>query len=195
MLLILQTGSLRNWTTHIISGELKTTQLLWDTALKPCAMDSSTRLTVLISGNGTNLQALIDKISAEQLPATIVRVISNRKDAFGLERAKRAGIPTLYHNLLKYKKKYPSTDEGVQAAREEYDADLAKLVLQDSPELVVCLGFLHVLSRNFLDPIENAHVKIINLHPALPGAFGGSVSICLATWLLQSCHSPSLNIC
>ena len=140
-------------------------------------MDTSTHLTVLISGNGTNLQTVIDKIKAQQLPATIVRVISNRKNAYGLERAKRAGIPTFYHNLLKYKKSHPPTDQGVQAAREEYDAELAKLVLQDSPALVVCLGFLHVLTRSFLDPIEKAQVKIINLHPALPGEFSGSVSI------------------
>lgn len=142
-------------------------------------MGSPARLTVLISGNGTNLQAVIDKIEARQLPAIIVRVISNRKDAYGLERAKRAGIPTLYHNLLKYKKARPSTDQGMQAAREEYDAELANLVLQDSPELVVCLGFLHVLSRSFLDPLEKTQVKIINLHPALPKAFAGSVSIFL----------------
>lgn len=141
------------------------------------AMDSLTHLTVLISGNGTNLQTVIDKIEVRQLPATIVRVISNRKNAYGLERAKQAGIPTLYHNLLPYKKSHPPTDQGVQAAREEYDAELAKLVLQDSPALVVCLGFLHVLTRSFLDPIEKAQVKIINLHPALPGEFSGSVSI------------------
>ncbi|KAL1968592.1 hypothetical protein VTN77DRAFT_1802 [Rasamsonia byssochlamydoides] len=140
-------------------------------------MDSPIRLTVLISGNGTNLQAVIDKVSAGQLPATIVRVLSNRKDAFGLERAKRAGIPTTYHNLVKYKKNHPATPEGVQAAREEYDAELARLVLQDSPDLVACLGFMHVLSMKFLQPLEDARVKIINLHPALPGAFNGANAI------------------
>lgn len=139
-------------------------------------MDSPIRLTVLISGNGTNLQAVIDKISANQLSATIVRVLSNRKDAFGLERAKRANIPTTYHNLVKYKKKHPSTPEGVQSAREEYDAELARLILQDSPDLVACLGFMHVLSPRFLQPLEDAHIKIINLHPALPAAFNGVVS-------------------
>lgn len=142
-------------------------------------MDSSTRLTILISGNGTNLQAVIDKIYARQLPATIVRVISNRKNAYGLERAKRAGIPTLYHNLLKYKKNHPPTDQGTRAAREEYDNELANLVLQDAPALVICLGFLHVLTTSFLDPIESAGINIINLHPALPGEFSGSVSSCL----------------
>lgn len=147
--------------------------------LFPDGMDSSTKLTILISGNGTNLQAVIDKIDAQQLPATIVRVISNRKNAYGLERAKRAGIPTTYHNLLMYKKNHPPTDQGIRDARKEYDTELAKLVLQDGPALVVCLGFLHVLSRSFLDPIDNARIRLINLHPALPGAFSGSVSISL----------------
>jgi phosphoribosylglycinamide formyltransferase len=139
-------------------------------------MDSPVRLTVLISGNGTNLQAVIDKVRGGQLPAKIVRVLSNRKDAFGLERAKRADIPTTYHNLVKYKKNHPATPEGVQVAREEYDAELARLVLQDSPDLVVCLGFMHVLSMRFLQPLEDANVKLINLHPSLPGAFNGAVS-------------------
>lgn len=135
------------------------------------------KITVLISGSGTNLQALINAIRDEKLDATIVRVISNRKNAYGLQRAEQAKIPTEYHNMLQYKKTYPSTDEGLQAARGEYDAELAKKVLDDRPNLICCLGFLHVLSRQFLDPIYAAHVKIINLHPALPGQFNGSVSI------------------
>ncbi|KAF9893871.1 hypothetical protein FE257_010041 [Aspergillus nanangensis] len=140
-------------------------------------MDAPIRTTVLISGNGSNLQAVIDKTNAGQLPTTLVRVISNRKDAFGLERARRANIPTQYHNLVKYKKQQPPTPEGVQAAREEYDAELARLVLADEPEMVACLGFMHVLSPRFLEPLQKAGVKIINLHPALPGAFNGANAI------------------
>lgn len=135
------------------------------------------RATVLISGNGSNLQAVIDKVTANQLDLELVRVLSNRKDAFGLERARKANIPTQYHNLVKYKKQHPATPEGVQAAREEYDGELARLILADAPELVVCLGFMHVLSPRFLEPLERAKVRIINLHPALPGAFNGVVSI------------------
>ncbi|WEW58762.1 Bifunctional purine biosynthetic protein ADE5,7 [Emydomyces testavorans] len=148
-------------------------------------MTSPARLTILISGSGTNLQAVLDSIAANQLPATVIRVISNKKGAFGLERAARAGIPTHYHNLLKYKKAHPATDEGVLAARAEYDADLARLVLADSPELVVCLGFLHILSKTFLEPLERAGVDIINLHPALPGQFNGAHAIerAHAAWL------------
>lgn len=70
----------------------------------------------------------------------------------------------------------------MQAAREEYDAELARLVLQDTPDLVVCLGFMHVVSPKFLGPLEEARLKIINLHPALPGAFNGVVC-CLLFFL------------
>lgn len=137
------------------------------------------RLTVLISGSGTNLQTVIDDTT---LPAKIVRVISNRKDAFGLERARRANIPTQYHNLVKYKKQHPATPEGVQRAREEYDAELARLVLEDKPDLVACLGFMHVLSEGFLGPLEAKGVRIVNLHPALPGEFNGAVSSSLESY-------------
>ncbi|PYI22059.1 phosphoribosylglycinamide formyltransferase [Aspergillus violaceofuscus CBS 115571] len=148
-------------------------------------MADPVRLTVLISGSGTNLQAVIDKTSQGQLSTQIVRVISNRKDAFGLERARKANIPTQYHNLVKYKKQHPATPEGILAAREEYDAELARLVLADKPEMVACLGFMHVLSPRFLEPLEEAKIKIINLHPALPGAFNGANAIerAHAAWL------------
>jgi phosphoribosylglycinamide formyltransferase len=142
-------------------------------------MTPPARLTVLISGNGSNLQAVIDSISTSALPAQIIRVISNRKDAFGLERARRADIPTHYHNLVKYKKQHADTPEGVQAAREEYDVELARLVLQDAPDLVVCLGFMHVVSDRFLGPLEEKRLGIVNLHPALPGRFNGTVGLIL----------------
>jgi phosphoribosylglycinamide formyltransferase len=155
-------------------------------------MDPRIRLTVLISGNGTNLQAVIDKAAADnskdqqqeqeqRLPVNVIRVLSNRKDAYGLKRAETAGIPTLYHNLVKYKKQHPPTPEGVAAAREDYDAELARLILADAPELVACLGFMHVLSPKFLEPLEAAGVKIVNLHPALPGQFNGVVSLTVRT--------------
>ncbi|KAJ6013752.1 hypothetical protein N7540_008343 [Penicillium herquei] len=148
-------------------------------------MATPIRTTVLISGNGSNLQAVIDQIAAGNLNAKIIRVLSNRKDAFGLERARKANIPTQYHNLVKYKKQQPATPEGVQAAREEYDAELARLILADQPELVVCLGFMHILSPQFLEPLELAKVRIINLHPALPGAFNGvnAIDRAHAAWM------------
>lgn len=138
-----------------------------------CSPDfKSSRILVLISGNGTNLQALIDACGNSTIPNTkIIQVISNRKDAYGLKRAENAGIPTSYHNLLKYKKQYPGHD--IERVREIYDKDLADLVLQNAPTLVVCAGFMHVLADTFLNPLQAAGVRIINLHPALPGQFNG----------------------
>lgn len=150
-------------------------------------MAAPVRTTVLVSGNGSNLQAVIDAVAAGQLSLNLIRVLSNRKDAYGLERAHKVNVPTHYHNLVKYKKQHPATPEGIQAAREEYDAELARLILADKPELVVCLGFMHILSPPFLEPLEQAKVRIINLHPALPGAFNGVVS--------ETCHFVLLSYC
>ncbi|CAF9930321.1 hypothetical protein IMSHALPRED_008146 [Imshaugia aleurites] len=129
------------------------------------------RITVLISGNGTNLQALIDAREDTLKNCSIVRVISNRRIAHGLVRAKDASIPTHYLNLLPYKAKFSEN------ARTEYDKDLAALVLADKPDLVVCAGFMNILNDTFLDPLADAHVPIINLHPALPGQFNGAKAI------------------
>lgn len=99
---------------------------------------SPKKITVLISGSGTNLQALIDAITSQQLQrCSITRVVSNRKSAYGLTRAKDAGIETYYQNLLEYKRKHP---DNVDLARQEYDRDLATSLLQDTPDLVVCVS-------------------------------------------------------
>lgn len=125
-------------------------------------------LVVLISGEGTNLQALIDAQSSE-LSAQIIQVISNRQKAGGLKRAEKAGIPTAYHNLVKYKKEQPDEHQ----ARLAYDRDLAEIILKTRPSLVVCAGWMHILAPTFLKPLEAASIPVINLHPALPGQFNG----------------------
>lgn len=104
---------------------------------------------------------------------------NSRKAAYGLERAAKASIPTTYHNLLSYKKKHPQTEEGTAAARTEYDADLAKLILalDPQPDVIVCAGWMHILTPEFLNPVANAGIKVINLHPALPGEFSGAGAI------------------
>ncbi|MCJ1455422.1 hypothetical protein MMC28_005777 [Mycoblastus sanguinarius] len=133
------------------------------------------KILVLISGGGTNLQALIDAIKEGKLAnCEIERVISNKRRAAGLERAKKAGITTDYHNLVPYKKKYP---DNLEQARLEYDRDLAELVRKDKPDLIVCAGFMHILAPAFLDPIAQGNIHIINLHPALPGQFDGISAI------------------
>ena len=90
----------------------------------------------MISGSGTNLQALIDAVAAGTLPAQIVAVVSNRKAAYGLERAKSAGIETVYFPLKPYK------DAGKDRA--EYDADLAEKVADFQPDLIVLAGWMLV---------------------------------------------------
>lgn len=121
------------------------------------------RLVVMISGSGTNLQALID---ADNLNAEIVLVISNRRDAYGLVRAQEAEIPTIYFPLKPYK------EDG--RGREQYDLDLADLIADAKPDLIVLAGWMHVFSPPFLDRFPN---RVINLHPALPGTFVGTHGI------------------
>jgi formyltetrahydrofolate-dependent phosphoribosylglycinamide formyltransferase len=123
------------------------------------------RLVVLISGSGSNLQAIIDACKLKTLEAEIALVVSNRKAAYGLERAKQANIPTLYFPLKPY------SDKG--KPRQEYDRDLAKMLQPYRPELIVLAGFMHIFSKDFLDVFPNT----INLHPALPGQFPGAHAI------------------
>ena len=124
------------------------------------------RLAVLISGNGSNLQAVIDAVKLRVLPAEIAVVVSNRKDAFGLQRAEQAGIPTLYFPLKPY------SDTG--RPRSEYDADLAAEVKKYDPDWVVLAGWMHILSNEF---VRHFLYRIVNLHPALPGQFPGAHAI------------------
>lgn len=141
--------------------------------------EQETRITILISGNGSNLQAIIDHRPLLPHNARIVRVISNKKSAFGLTRAANANIPTTYHNLIsgKYIAKGEKDEAVVQKARSTYDADLAKIVLDDKPDIVVCAGWMHILAPSFLDPLVAANVPVINLHPAKPGAYDGANAI------------------
>ena len=126
----------------------------------------SARLVVLISGNGSNLQALLDAMRMRVLDAQVVLVVSNRKDAFGLERAAKAGIPTRYHPLKPYR------DAG--RSRADYDAELAQIVRAAKPDYVVLAGWMHILSDAFL---RHFPYRVINLHPALPGQFPGAHAI------------------
>ena len=124
-------------------------------------MNNPARLVVLISGNGSNLQALIEAGQSGLLPAEIVAVVSNRPDAYGLERAKRHGIPVV---VLEVKGR----------SRAEYDAELARLVAGYRPDWVILAGWMRLLSMNFLGQFPNC---VVNLHPALPGQFPGTRAI------------------
>ncbi len=115
-------------------------------------------LGVLISGSGTNLQAIIDAIEAKRLDAVIRVVISNREDAFGLVRAKRHNLPT---EVLDHKE-FPS--------REAYDQAVVDLLQTRGVELVILAGFMRLLSPVFVKAYSN---RIMNIHPALLPAFPG----------------------
>ena len=134
------------------------------------------KLVILISGNGSNLRAIIDAIALGTLPKAIISlVISNRKDAYGLQRARNAEIETAYKNLVSYGKRYPSIDSNIKyspAAREAYDADLADKILSVNPDMVVLAGWMHVranLSRQIrrLSCAQNAtddsNLQVIDL--------------------------------
>lgn len=114
-------------------------------------------VVALISGSGSNLQALIDAQLAG-LPIQLVAVISNRADAFGLERARRHEIPT---EVLSHQA-YPD--------REAYDADLQRLIDRYQPGLVVLAGFMRILTPNF---VAHYHGRMLNIHPSLLPKFRG----------------------
>jgi len=116
------------------------------------------KMVVLVSGRGTNLQAIIDAIKERKIDGKIVAVISNRKKAYALERAKREGIPTYYLPARK------------NETREEYDRRLNEIIEPLNPDLIVLAGFLRILSPWFVNKYRN---KIINIHPALLPSFAG----------------------
>ncbi|MCE3232704.1 MAG: phosphoribosylglycinamide formyltransferase [Rickettsiaceae bacterium] len=119
---------------------------------------SKLKVAVLISGSGTNLQALIDACSAQDYPAEIVLVISNKDTAYGLERAKKAAIATKVINHKEYK------------SREEFDKVMDAAIVQSGAEFVCMAGFMRLLSEWFVDKWHN---KLINIHPSLLPSFKG----------------------
>ncbi len=116
------------------------------------------RIAVLISGNGSNLQALIDSAVTGDLDTEIAVVVSSRPDAYGLERAQQACIPVAVRS--------PSPQDD----RTQFDSELADFVASYEPDLVVLAGWMLILGDSFLDRFPES---VINLHPAMPGAFPG----------------------
>lgn len=120
------------------------------------------RLAVFISGNGSNLQAIIDACAVQIIRAEVVVIVSNHENIYGLERAKKAGVPT----LVKVKQK--------EQDRRSYDARLAQELLSYSPDWIVLAGWMRILSSEFLNHFPN---RVVNIHPALPGTFPGTGAI------------------
>lgn len=168
------------------------------------------RILVMASGNGSNFQALIDAVAAGHIPnSRITRLFVNRAKAYATTRADKAGmfffcnfdenftqrhrtrltlvgIPWEYFNLISngFLPKGEKDETRVAEARQKYDAALAQKVLAEEqrPELIVLAGWMHVFSGAFLEPLEKEGIKVINLHPALPGkSFFSSSFFCRHT--------------
>lgn len=118
----------------------------------------SATAVVLLSGAGSNLQALLDATAAPRHPLRIVAAISDKPDAFGLRRAQEAGIDAC------------SLAPATFSDRTAYDAALARLVAAYEPDLVILAGFMRILSAPFIDAFGG---RILNVHPALLPAYKG----------------------
>ena len=122
---------------------------------------SSKKIVVLISGSGSNLQALMDKLHKQQINnqhVEIVAVISNKADAYGLERAREANIPAIL-----------VASKGV-ASRDQYDALLAAELEQLQPDLILLAGFMRILTSDFVNQYQG---KMLNIHPSLLPKYPG----------------------
>ena len=116
------------------------------------------RLVVLVSGSGTNLQALIDASADPAFGVQVVAVGADRDEIEGLARADRAGIPTFVHRVKDH------------ATREDWDAALSKACAAYEPDLVVLAGFMKLVSKEFLSQFGG---RVVNTHPALSPSFPG----------------------
>lgn len=120
---------------------------------------SKLRIAVLVSGRGSNLQAIIDNIEKGLLPAEIAVVISDQPEAYSLERARKHNIPAI-----------PLSAKGYKGKREEYDALLVKELQKHRVELVCLAGFMRIITPALIKAFPS---RILNIHPALLPAFPG----------------------
>lgn len=110
------------------------------------------KLVILISGSGSNLQAFIDQCANGKLPAEICCVISNKASAYGLERARHAGIATAV------------VDHSEYESREAFDTALAQCIESYEPDLVILAGFMRILTTEFVNQFAG---RLLNIHPSL----------------------------
>ena len=121
-------------------------------------MNKKLKIGILASGNGSNLQAIIDACVRGELDAEVVCVITNRVDAFALERARQHGIPAIHLNHRDY------------SYREAYDTATVEVLQAHGVELVVMAGFMRIITRVLLDAFPQ---RVMNIHPALLPSFPG----------------------
>lgn len=115
-------------------------------------------MVVLVSGRGSNLQAILDAIEDGRLAAKVTKVISDMPDAYALKRAERAGVPTC------------CVERRDHSSRADFETALADCAEEAEPDLIVLAGFMRVLGRGFLDRFSG---KVINIHPSLLPSFRG----------------------
>lgn len=123
------------------------------------------RLAVLASGNGSNLQAILDACASGSLDASVVAVVSDRPDAKALSRAREAGVPRVVAHPI---------GSAAVFDRRVWDASLADIVAASCPDWIVLAGFTRLLTRSFLDRFPG---RVINVHPARPGELPGANAI------------------
>jgi len=123
---------------------------------------ATARLGVLISGSGTNLQAIMDAIETGTLDAKVAVVISNRQEAYGLERARDASIPAIW------------IDSAACSTASEYNTRIMDALLAHEVDFVVMAGYMKLLGVEVLNAFEN---RIVNIHPSLLPAFAGATGI------------------
>ena len=121
-------------------------------------MSAPMRLVVLVSGNGSNLQAILDSCESGILAAEVVAVVSNKHSVKALERAESAGVPAVVVSAV------------AGETRAEYDTRLTSVVSSFMPDFVVLAGYMRILSMEFLSWFPG---QVVNLHPSLPGDIVG----------------------
>ena len=120
------------------------------------------KIVVFVSGNGSNLQAIINAINKKNIIATISCVICNKQNAYSIKRCINSNIPVIYTPYI-----------SKNMTRIEYDKILVSIVKPINPDLIILAGWMHILGKDFLDHFSN----VINLHPALPNMFPGNNSV------------------
>ncbi len=153
----------RPWTLWLLPSDFSFTLRGW---LRSRAyrrrMEARTRLVVLVSGSGSNLQAILDGCANGELPAAVVAVVSNNPNAPALQRAAGAGVPSVH------------VGQHDGELRADYDARLTDIVAGFAPDLVVLAGWMRILTKDFLGWFPD---RVINLHPARPGELPGTNAV------------------
>ena len=121
-------------------------------------IDKLTKLAVLISGNGSNLQSIIDQIESNRLAAEIACVISNKAQAYGLQRAKKHNIPAHTVEHVKF------------GSKTEFEQKILTILNQYQPDLIILAGFMRILSPGFVAEFQG---RILNIHPSLLPKYKG----------------------